>query len=152
MVASLALATLMMTTSGSPPRSPARCSVDPALPRSTGFAPVRFPPFDRPQAEGAHADPLQVDAAGLAEVIQQHELELIEHPGLAPLVQPPPAGGRLAAAQLLGRQQRPRGRGSSHEDERNDKVAVGDAARDATAGAGWWRREQWLGALPQRVG
>jgi hypothetical protein len=43
MVASLALAALRISDSGSPPASPARCSLDPALPRSTGFAPVRSP-------------------------------------------------------------------------------------------------------------
>ena len=43
MVESLALAALTISDSGSPPASPARCSLDPCLPRSTGFAPVRSP-------------------------------------------------------------------------------------------------------------
>jgi hypothetical protein len=91
MVASLALAALTTTEIGSPPRSPATCSLEPALPRSTGLAPVRSP-LDRPQAEAVDADALQVDAAGRAELVQQQRLELVEHPGLGPLIQPPPAG------------------------------------------------------------
>jgi hypothetical protein len=43
MVASLALAALRTPDSGRPSASPARCSLDPCLPRSTGFAPVRSP-------------------------------------------------------------------------------------------------------------
>jgi hypothetical protein len=86
MVESPVLAALRTTDSGSLPRSPARCSLDPCLPRSTGFAPVRSP-FDRAQAEGVHADPVQVDPAGRTELVQQHRMELIEHARLGPLVQ-----------------------------------------------------------------
>jgi hypothetical protein len=43
MVESLALAALRTTDSGSPPRSPARCSLDPCLPDRLGLAPVRSP-------------------------------------------------------------------------------------------------------------
>jgi hypothetical protein len=151
MVASLALAALRMRASGRPPRSPARCSLDPCVPRSTGFAPVRSP-FDRPQAAGVHADPLQVDAAGLAEFVQQHRLELLEHPGLGPLVKPAPAGGGRAAAQLLGWQRAPGGGGAGHEQQRGHTVAVWHPARDPTAWAGWWRWQEWLDVLPQRLG
>jgi hypothetical protein len=55
------------------------------------------PPFDRPQAEAVDADALQVDAAGRPELVQQQRLELVEHPGLGPLIQPPlqpPPAGR----------------------------------------------------------
>ena len=51
----------------------------------------------------------ELGAAGHAELIQQQRLELLEHPGLGPLVQPAPAGRGRATAQLLGRQQGPRG-------------------------------------------
>jgi hypothetical protein len=37
----------------------------------------------RPEAEGIHTHPLQVDAAGLAELVQQQRLQLLEHPALA---------------------------------------------------------------------
>jgi hypothetical protein len=70
MVESLALAALTITVNGTPPASPATCSLDPYLPRSTGLAPVRSP-VDRPQAEGVDADSFQVDPAGLAELVQQ---------------------------------------------------------------------------------
>jgi hypothetical protein len=86
MVASLALAALRITDNGSPPRSPATCSLEPALPRSTGLR-RSGPPFDRPQAEAVNADPLKVDAAGLAQLVQQHRLELLEHASAGPLVQ-----------------------------------------------------------------
>ena len=99
-VASLALAALITTDNGSPPASLVRWSLDPALPRSTGFAPVRSP-FDRAQAERVDACAGQVNAAGRTQLVQQQRLKLIEHPGAGPLVQPPPAGGRGAAAQLL---------------------------------------------------
>ena len=144
MVESLALAALKTTATGSPPRSPARCSLEPCLPRSTGFAPVRSP-FDRPQAEGVHADAVQVDPSGRAEVVQQHDLELVEHPSAGPLVQPPPAGGGRAAAQLPGGQQRPRSRRAGHEDQRRHTVAVGHAAGHAAAGTRWaGGRSGWM--------
>ena len=68
MVESLALATLTTTASDSPPASPATWNLDPALPRSTGLAPLA-PPFDRPQAEAVDTDPLKVDAAGPAQLV-----------------------------------------------------------------------------------
>jgi hypothetical protein len=80
------------------------------------------------------------------EFVQQHRLELPEHPGAGPLVQPPPAGGGRAAAQFLGGQEAPRGPGAGHEDEPGDTVAVWDAAWDPAAGragaggsSGWMR-------------
>jgi hypothetical protein len=151
LVASLALAALRTTDSGSPPRSPARCSLEPCLPRSTGVAPVRSP-VDRPQAEGVDTDAFQVDPAGGTEFVQQDRPELLEHPGAGPLVQASPAGGGRAAAQFLGWQQAPRGRGAGHEDERGDAVAVRHTARDAAARAGRRWRQQRLDALPQLRG
>jgi hypothetical protein len=147
MVAPLALAALRTRDNGSPPASPATCSLEPALPRSVGLAPVS-PPFDRPQAEGIHADPLQVEPAGLTQLVQQQRLDLVEHAGTGPLVEPPPAGGGRAATQLLGRQQGPRGGGAGHEHERGDTVAVWDAAWDPAAGTGRRGWEQRLDALP----
>jgi hypothetical protein len=136
----MALAELMITEIGSPPRSPARCSLDPALPRSTGFAPVKSPLY-RPQAEGVEVDPPKVDPAGRTQLVQQQHLELVEHPSFGPLIQPPPAGGRRTAAQFLGRQQAPRGGGAGHEDQRAHTVAVGDPARDPTPGPRWWGQQ-----------
>jgi hypothetical protein len=108
-------------------------------------------PFDRPQAEAVDADALQVDAAGLAQLVQQHRLELFEHPGVGPLVEAAPAGGGGAAAQFLGRQQAPGDGGAGHEDERGDTVAVQDPARHAAAESRWWRWQQGLDSLPQLI-
>ena len=60
------------------------------------------------QAGRVDADPAKVDAAGLAEPVQQHQAELVEYPGALPFLQPPPRGRRTAAAKLTGGQ-RPRG-------------------------------------------
>src|SRR5215207_3006473 len=93
MMLSLVLAPVTSSDSGSPPPSAARCSLDPGLARSTGFAPTWSPP-DRPQAEGVDADPRPVEPANLAELVQQQLLQPLEHPGVRPLGKPPPAGGR----------------------------------------------------------
>src|SRR5215211_6465261 len=105
---SLVLAAVTSSDSGSPPPSTARCSLDPRLARSTGFAPHRSPP-DRPQADRIHADPRPVQLTGLAELVQQQLLEPLEHPSGGPLGEASPAGGHAAAAELADRQQRPGG-------------------------------------------
>jgi hypothetical protein len=148
---SRALAAVSTTARGRPPASPARCSLVPCLPRSTGFAPVSAP-FDRADAGGVDQDPLQVEAAGLAQFVQQHRLELLEHPCAGPLVQAAPAGGRAAAAQLLGGQQVPGGGGAGHKQQRGHAVAVGDMAGDAAAGARRWGRQPRLDTGPQLAG
>src|SRR5829696_7442370 len=99
---SLVLAAVTSSDSGSPPPSTAKCSLDPPLARSTGFAPHRSPP-DRAQAEGVHADPRPVQLTGLAELVQQQLLEPLEHPGMRPLGEASPAGGYAAAAELAHR-------------------------------------------------
>jgi hypothetical protein len=65
-------------------------------------------PPDRPQAEAVHGDPGPVERADLAELVQQHRLQPLEHPSVGPLGKPPPAGRHRAAAELAHRQQRPR--------------------------------------------
>ena len=99
---SLVLAAVTSSDNGSPLPSTARCSLDPRLARSTGFAPVWSPP-DRPQTERVdrHARPVQ--RAGVAELIQQQLLEPLEHPSGGPLGKPPPAAGHAAAAELAHR-------------------------------------------------
>jgi hypothetical protein len=99
--------------------------------------------------EGVHPDPLQIDPAGRAQLVQQQRLEVVEHAGAGPLVQPPPAGGGRAAAQLTGGQQAPWRGGAGHEDQHRHTVAVGNAAGHATAGPGWWRWQERLDAPPQ---
>src|SRR5437773_7862162 len=134
---SLVLAPVTSSDSGSPPPSTARCSLDPRLARSTGFAPHRSPP-DRPQADRIHADPRPVQPAGLAQFVQQQLLEPLEHPSGRPLGEPPPAGGHAAAAELAHRQQRPRRGGAGHEDDRGHAGPVGHGTGRATAGVGGW--------------
>src|SRR4029453_16057504 len=90
MVASLALAALTITASGSPPASPARVAWSLACPDRQGWR-RSGPPFDRSQAEAIDADALKVDAAGRAQLIEQQRLELLEHSRLGPLIQPAPA-------------------------------------------------------------
>jgi hypothetical protein len=88
---SLVLAAVTSSDSGNPVPSAARCSLDPCLAGSTGFAPVWSPP-NSAQAERVHTHPRPVHLTGRAELIQQHLLEPLEHPGACPLGQPPPTG------------------------------------------------------------
>jgi hypothetical protein len=67
--------------------------------------------------------------------------------------QPPAAaGGRPAAAKLLGRQQAPGVEARAVKISAADTVAVWDPAWDPATGPRrrWW--QQRLGALPQRIG
>src|SRR6266545_1328645 len=139
MVESLALAARSTTEMGGPPASPARCSLDPCLPRSTGFVPVRAPPFDRAQAEGVHTHVLQVNPSGCAQLVQQHRLELVEHTGLGPFVRPPPAGAGRPAAQLLGGQQRPGVEVRAMKISAAMQLRLGDTPGDTATRAGWGR-------------
>src|SRR5829696_6202762 len=148
---SLVLAPVTSTDSGSPLPSTARCSLDPALARSTGFAPTWSPP-DRAQAEGVHAHPRPVQPAGLAQLVQQQLLQPLEHPGVGPFGKAPPAGGRRAATELGDRQQRPGGGGAGHEQDRGHAGPIRYGAGRAPAGVGGRRWQQGLEALPQRLG
>src|ERR687898_288051 len=148
---SLVLAAVTTSDSGSPLPSAARCSLDPGLARSTGFAPHRSPP-DRPQAGRIHTDPRPVQPAGLAELAQQQLLEPLEHPGGGPLGEPPPTGGHAAAAELAHRQQRPGGGGTGHEDDRGHARPVRHGPGRATAGVGRRRGQKGLEALPKLLG
>jgi hypothetical protein len=76
----------------------------------------------------------------------------LEHPGVGPLAEAPPAGRHAAAAELAHRQQRPRGRGAGHEHDRGHAGPIRHGAGRATAGVGGWGWQQRLDALPQRVG
>jgi hypothetical protein len=141
--------TLSMTEIGSPPRSPARCSLEPCLPRSTGVAPGQFPRLTARRLKESTLTRSRSIRPGGTEFVQQPPPEAARTPGAGPLVQALPAGGGRAAAQLLGWQQAPRRRGAGHEDERGDAVAVRHTARDAAARAGRRWRQQRLDALPQ---
>src|SRR5215218_2530439 len=91
MVVSLTLAAVTTAVSGSPLPSQTRCSLLPGLPGSTGFAPTWSPTLG-PHAHGVHTGSRPVQPALLAEAVQDHKVELLEHPGVGPLGQPAPAG------------------------------------------------------------
>ena len=83
-----------------------RWYLEPGLPRSVGFGPVRQPPL------GAHAHRIQAGArpvqlALAAEFVRQQVMELLPDTGALPVTQAPRAGDRAAAADLAGRQQPP---------------------------------------------
>jgi hypothetical protein len=134
MVESLALAALRTTDGGRPLASPVR------------------PPFDGAQAEGVDADPLKVDPASLAELVQQQRLELLEHP--APthsssrrqqvVAEPQPSS--LPGSRLQGVEVRAMNTSAATQ------LRSGNAAWHAAAGSGWWRWQQVLDTPPQLVG
>jgi hypothetical protein len=123
-VVPVTLAAVTAAVGGSPPPSQARWSLDPGLPRSTGFAPTWSPALGA-HAHGVHARPRPVQPALLAQAVQHLEVELVEHPSVGPLGQAAPAGRRRAAAKLPGWQQLPRGRGAGHVDDRSEPLRSG---------------------------
>jgi hypothetical protein len=149
-VVSLTLAAVTTAVRGSPPPSQTKCSLDPGLPRSTGFAPTWSPTLG-PHAHGVHAHPLPVQLALGTKAVQDPKVQGIEHPGVGPLSQPPPAGRRRAAAQLAGGQQPPRSRSAGHEDDRGQAGPIRDGAVPAAVRRPWRRRQQGLDQLPQLV-
>jgi hypothetical protein len=102
-VASLTLAAVTATASGRPWPSVTRWSLEPGLPRSTGFAPTRSPPPALgPHADRVHVRPRPVQPARQPQPVQHLDVEGVEHSGLGPLIQPPPDRRRRAAAKLTG--------------------------------------------------
>jgi hypothetical protein len=87
-----------------PFEQPARGTLRPWYLTAAGYLAVLFP--DGQEAQRAKQGLLQRGV--LANDVRLYDAE-------EPLVQPAPAGGRRAAAQLLGWQQRPRGGGAGHE-------------------------------------
>jgi hypothetical protein len=100
----------------------------PGLPRSTGLAPTWSPTFGA-HAGRVHARARPVQAALLADPVEDAEVELLEHARLSPLGKAAPSGRRRAAAEFLGRQQAPGGGGAGHEHDRGEAVAVADSRR-----------------------
>jgi hypothetical protein len=136
------------TARGMPRRSVSRWYLDPGLPRSVGFGPVSSPPL------GAHAGRIQagprpVELAIAAELVQQHLMQALPHPGALPVPQPPPAGDRATAAELAGRQQPPGDTGAQLIDDAGQRGAVINAG--AAAIAGRWSGQQGLDGLPEGV-
>src|SRR5215218_6407660 len=81
-VVSLTLAAVTTAVRGSPLPSQTKCSLDPGLPRSTGFAP-RWSPTLGPHAHGVHAHPLPVQLALGTKAVQDPKVQGIEHPASA---------------------------------------------------------------------
>jgi hypothetical protein len=150
MVTSGMLAAVTTEVSGSPLPSQARWSLDPGLPRSTGFAPTWSPAFGA-HAGRVHARARPVQPARQTKPVQHLQMELLEHSGLGPLVQPAPRRRRQATAELHGRQQAPRGRGTGHVDDRSEAVPIRDGAHPAAPPGTRRRWQQGLDDLPQVV-
>jgi hypothetical protein len=151
MVTSGRLAAVTAAVSGSPCPSQTSWILDPGLPRSTGFAPTWSPALGA-HAGRVHAGARPVQPALLAEPVEDVEVEPLEHARLRPLGKPPPGGRWRAAAELLSRQQPPRGGGARHVDDRGKAVAVADGAASATIRRAGWRRQEGLDDRPQLVG
>ena len=143
MMVSARLAAVTTTASGSPPPSQTRWSLDPGLPRSTGFAPTWSPAFGA-HAHGVHARPRPVQPALRTQPIQDLQVEPVKHAGVGPLGQAAPAGRRRAAPEFLGRQQPPGSRGPGHVHDRREAVAVGDGPAPASIRRPRWNRQQGL--------
>src|SRR3954471_4894248 len=99
MVESLGLAAVSSSARGMPPPSTARWSLLPCLPRSVGFGPV-CSLFRGAEADRVHADPAPVQPAGLTELVEQGQVELVEQPGPGPAGEPAVGSGPAPAAQL----------------------------------------------------
>jgi hypothetical protein len=108
MITSGTLAAVTATARGNPCPSQTRWSLDPGLPRSTGFAPTWSPAFGA-HAHGVHAGARPAELALLAEPVKDVEVELVEHPSPGPLVQPPPCGRGASRSQARGRAAAARG-------------------------------------------
>jgi hypothetical protein len=84
------------------------------------------PPFGA-HAQAVQAGPQPVELALAAELVQQHVVELLPHAGALPVAQPPPAGDRAAAAELVDRQQPSGDAGAQLVDDAGQAGAVVDA-------------------------
>jgi hypothetical protein len=147
---SLTLAAVTAGTSGSPWPSTIRCSLDPGLPRSTGFAPTWSPAFGA-HAHGVKARPRPVHQALGAQPIQQLVVQPLEHAGVAPLHQAAADRRLRAAAKLTSGQQPPGGRGPSHVHDRGQAVAIADGTGPAAVPRTRRGRQQRRDDRPQLV-
>jgi hypothetical protein len=111
----------------------------------------RGPPTPGPHAHAVHARPRPVHLAPLAEPVQDHKMQLVEHPRSGPLGEPTPTGRGRATAKLAGRQQSPGGRRAGHEHDGGKAGPVGDGAVPAAVGRPRRRRQQGRHQRPQLV-
>ena len=108
------------------------------------------PPFGGAQADAVHADARPVEPAGLAELVQQHQGEPVEHAGAGPGGEATVGGGGAATAEFPGGQQLPGRGGAGHEHHGGEAGPIRDAAPPTTVGAGRWWQQQG-DAVPQGV-
>ena len=151
MVTSEMLAAVTTAVSGSPLPSQARWILDPGLPRSTGFAPTWSPAFGAHTGR-VHARARPVQPARQTKPVQHLQVELLEHPGLGPLVQPAPRRRRRAAAKFLDWQEPPRGGGAGHVDDCGETVAIRNRSPSAAIPGARCGRQKGCDHLPQLVG
>ena len=145
------LAAVTTAVSGSPLPSQARWILDPGLPRSTGFAPTWSPAFGAHTGR-VHAGARPVQPARQTKPVQHLQMELLEHPGLGPLVQPAPCRRRRAIAKFLGWQEPPRGRGAGHVDDCGETAAIRNRSPSAAIPGARCGRQQGCDHPPQLVG
>ena len=132
-----------------PRPSISRWYLEPALPRSTGFAPVSSP-HAWPHAHAVDRRPGPVDLAVVTQPGQQPMVQLLPDPGGLPGPQPPPAGDPAAAAQRPGRQQPPGRAGAQDIDQATKDGPIRDP-RAAAVWLGWVGWQQRRDRVPDVV-
>jgi hypothetical protein len=142
------LAAVTAAASGRPWPSVTRWSLDPGLPRPTGFAPTWSPTLGA-YAHGIHAGPRPVQPALLAEQVEHLQMQRVEHTSPGPFLQPTPHGGRRAAAKLADREQPPWRGGTGHVDDGGQAVAIADGTSPAAIRGTGWSWDQRGDQLPQ---
>ena len=138
------------TTSGIPPASISRWYLEPALPRSTGFAPVSSP-TPGPDTHAVDGGPRPIDLVVVAQPVQQPMMQGLPDAGGLPVAQPPPAGHAAATAQLLGREQPPGHPGAQHVDDAAEHGPILDPGPTAI-GMGRLGWQQRLDGIPDLIG
>ena len=100
---SLRLPPVSDTASGIPCASVIRWCFEPGRARSTGLGPVLGRP-SAPAHGSCQSPPATSQRAGGVQLRQQRLVQLLPHPGLLPVPQPPPAGHPRPEPQLLGQE------------------------------------------------
>jgi len=119
----------------------------PSFPRSGGLGPVYEPPGAR-YAGPVHAEAAEVQFVGLAQLIEQRQMQTVPHNCRLPIAQPPPAGHAAAKAQLL-RQFLPRDARTQYEDDAVECLLVAQPGPPAL-GQRCHHRQQWRELFIQR--
>ena len=123
----------------------------PGMPRSTGFAPTWSPAFGAHTGR-VHTRARPVQPARQTKPVQHLQMELLEHPGHGPLVQPAPCRRRRPAAKFLDWQEPPRGQGAGHVDDRGETATIRNRSPSAAIPRARCDRQQGCDHPPQLLG